>query len=131
MKLSLIRDTFTEKSTIGKLYVNEQFSCYTLEDVIRKEKIEGKTAIPSGEYQVIIDFSVRLQKELPHILDVPGFSGIRIHRGNTPDDTEGCILVGVNVTKDRIWQSNIAFTRLFDQLEIAYNRKEPITIQIL
>ena len=132
MKLTIIRDTFTDKSTIGKLFVNGIYECNTLEDKTRPkgEKIFGETSIPYGEFEVIIDYSPHFKKELPHILNVPMFSGVRIHSGNKDADTEGCILVGVTRAKDWIGQSHTAFTKLFDKLEKAYDKNEKITLEI-
>lgn len=132
MKLKLIRDTFTDKTTIGKMFVDEVYECNTLEDVVRKgAKVYGKTAIPEGIYPVILDFSNKYQKVMPHVLDVPNFAGIRIHAGNDQDDTEGCILVGRGRKIDWISQSKIAFDTLFQKLEDAYDRKEKITIEVI
>lgn len=103
MNLKILRETFNKDCTIGKLYVNGFFQCFTLEDVCREDtpgtwtqslKVHAKTAIPYGTYKVVVDFSQRFQKNLPHLLDVPDFVGVRIHSGNTDKDTEGCILVG-------------------------------------
>ena len=97
MKMKLVRTWFTDKSTIGKLYIDDVFFCYTLEDVVRPTgvKIKGETAIPYSTYKVIINHSQRCDKDLPLLLDVPNFEGIRIHAGNAAKDTEGCILVGM------------------------------------
>jgi len=90
-------------ATIGDLKVAGDQYCYTLEDQVRdlKEdgsgKVYGETAIPTGRYKVIIDFSQRFQKNMLHILDVPWFTGIRIHSGNKAEDTLGCVLVGDHV----------------------------------
>ena len=102
MNLLLLRRDFTDKSTIGLLYVGQVFQCYALEDPDRKledggEKIPGKTAIPRGKYRIIIDWSNRFKRELPRLLDVPNYVGVRIHPGNGPDDTEGCILPGTGI----------------------------------
>lgn len=130
MKLLLIRNVYTEESTIGELYVNGKFECFTLEDKPRAVKIDGKTAIPTGIYQVIIDFSTRFQQEMPHLLDVPNYSGIRIHPGNIAEDTHGCILVGTTKSENKLYQSKIAYIKLFDKLDYAYQRNEEITIEI-
>jgi hypothetical protein len=114
MELTLVRDTFTPKSTTGRLLVNGTFDCYTLEDTVRKgPKIPGKTAIPAGRYKVIITHSNRFKKNLPLLVNVPGFEGIRIHPGNCDADTEGCILVGFNRAQDWVGASRLAFNDLF------------------
>lgn len=135
MQLKLKRTDFTENSTIGELYVNEIFECYVLEDVVRegdifKVKVKGETAIPRGQYKVIIDESVRFKRKMPHILDVPNFSGVRIHSGNDKDDTEGCLLTGTSKGRDFVGESKIAFTKLFDKLTKAFDDKENIVLII-
>lgn len=136
MKLLLLRDHFTNSTTLGKLYVNGIFQCYTLEDKDRElekgnEKLYGETAIPRGSYQVIIDYSNRFKRELPRLKDVPQFEGIRIHPGNTHEDTHGCILVGSGTSGDKLFNSRVAFEALFHKMEEAYERDEPISIQIM
>jgi len=131
MKLILTRDRSTEKSTTGILSVNGQFECYTLEDVVRPTKIHGETAIPAGEYEVVLTMSPRFKRILPLLLNVPGFDGIRIHPGNTDKDTEGCILVGESQSRDFIGSSRVAFMRLFNKLADAKDAGERITIDII
>jgi hypothetical protein len=114
------RDTFTDESTIGSFYWDDQWICYTLEDMVRDgPKVPGKTAIPAGRYRVVIDFSNRFQKLMPHILDVPGFTGIRIHKGNLAIETEGCPLVGMHRTENRIYECQPAFDIIFSRLQAA------------
>ena len=93
--------------TIGKLYIDGHYFCDTLEDTVRPSgtKIAGRTAIPAGEYKVVKSYSPRFKKILPEILDVPGFTGVRIHAGNTAKDTDGCILLGLNKTKGAVLDS--------------------------
>lgn len=110
--IKLKRKTYTVKSTIGELYVNDEYFCYTLEDVVRGEniKIHGNTAIPSGTYKVILSMSNRFQRVMPMIYTEPNkyelkskgisFKGIRIHGGNTHLDTHGCPLVAKNKVND-------------------------------
>lgn len=95
MKILLKRKKFLEDRTIGELTINGKFKCYTLEDTVRPEgvKIPGKTAIPAGEYTVIVTHSPTFKRALPLLLNVPGFAGVRIHGGNKPEHTRGCILV--------------------------------------
>lgn len=86
--------------TIGAFYLDGLFETFTLEDQIREPgvKVSGQTAIPAGQYRLVITPSERFKEDLPLLLDVPGFDGIRIHPGNTREDTEGCILVGQVLT---------------------------------
>ena len=137
MNLTLNRYRFSEKATIGKLVVDDTFFCYTLEDKDRfletnpEGKVYGETAIPRGKYQIVIDFSNRFKRELPRLLLVPGFEGIRIHPGNTDKDTHGCILVGPSIVNDDfIGNSRAAFNHLFDVMDDAYNRGEEIWIEV-
>jgi hypothetical protein len=91
----------------------------------------GETAIPAGNYKVVIDYSPRFKRELPHILNVPGFEGVRIHPGNTSEDTEGCILVGKTwAGTNFIGQSRKAFEELFAKMKAAVAAKEEIELEI-
>ena len=122
MELKLIRETFTDKSTIGSLFVNGIFFCYTLEDKDRKLESGGvkeyaKTAIPRGKYKVINSFSNRFKKYMPELVNVPQFAGIRIHAGNTADHSEGCILVGSTKAADFIGNSKVTFDNLMKVIQ--------------
>ena len=123
MEILITRREFTQSSTIGIMFLNDspQIFCYTLEDTVRGVgiKIPGKTAISAGRYEVIVDFSNRFQRMMPHVLNVPNFEGIRIHWGNTDKDTEGCILLGMTKSEGFIGQSKIAFEKFFPLLEEA------------
>lgn len=126
MKITVKRLHRTELSTIGELSIDGKFECYTLEDKERDVKIKSETAIPKGEYKVIINQSNRFKRLLPLLLNVKNFEGVRIHPGNTNHDTEGCILVGTTRSKDFIGSSRIAFQRLFKKMQLA----KDITITI-
>jgi hypothetical protein len=126
MKLLLKRLHRTESSTIGELYVDGVFECYTLEDIEREVKIKSETAISKGIYKVIITMSNRFKRQMPLLLNVPNFQGVRIHAGNTNHDTEGCILVGQTRSKDFIGKSRKAYDKLFKKMQ---NAKE-ISIEI-
>jgi len=128
MELKLIREDFTEDSTIGKLYINGVFHCYTLEDKVRKVKIKNITAIPTGKYEVIINFSNRFQQMMPLLLNVPNFQGVRIHWGNYSKDTEGCILIGDSKKVNFIGNSKTQYNKLFAILK---NCKEKIYLEII
>ena len=126
MKLLLKRLHRTESSTIGELYVDGVFECYTLEDIERDVKIKSETAISKGTYKVIVTMSNRFKRLLPLLMNVPDFQGVRIHSGNTNHDTEGCILVGQTRSKDFIGKSRKAFDNLFKKMQKA----KSITIEI-
>jgi hypothetical protein len=132
MKLKLNRKWFTEKSTCGILYVNDKFFCYTLEDVVRPagEKVNGKTAIPWGTYQVVVTFSNHFQKPLPLLINVPNFVGVRIHAGNNSEATEGCVLVGMTHSSNWLGSSRAAMDNLMAKLDEAYDKGEDISIEI-
>lgn len=139
MFMQLVREDFGDTATEGRLWVNGAFECYTLEDKDREledggKKIYGKTAIPKGIYTVIVTYSNRFKKQLPLLLDVDGFEGVRIHPGNTSEDTEGCILVGVNKVEgndDFIGSSRVAFDKLLPQILAAISRDEVVTLEIV
>lgn len=135
MKLKLVRETLTEVSTIGSLYVDGVFECYILEDKDRRleeggEKVYGRTAIPLGTYEVIVDMSNRFKRLLPLVRNVPQFSGIRIHPGNTDADTEGCLLPGTTKGADKVLNSRTAFDRLFKKIQEARVRGEAVTLEV-
>ncbi len=127
MKIVVVRDTFTENSTIGKMLIDGAFFCYTLADTIRDVKIAGETAIPYGTYKVIVNMSNRFQRMMPLLLNVPNFEGVRIHNGNTKDHTEGCILVGSTKSKDFIGNSKSTFNALMKKI----GATKDITIEIM
>ena len=138
MNLMLIRKYKLPTYTIGKLYIDEEYFCDTLEDKdrgltdgmtvseISKIKIKKETAIPTGTYKVTITYSNRFKKNMPLINNVKGFEGIRIHSGNTNQDTEGCILVGFNKVKGNVINSRDTYNKLFSVLSKSNN----ITITI-
>jgi hypothetical protein len=136
MHLALHRIHRTGDATIGEMYLDGTFFCYTLEDVVRdlgpngEGKVWGQTAIPAGTYAVALTLSPRFGKIMPRLLNVPFFTGILIHKGNSPKDTHGCILVGDVRGEDTILQSTAAYERLFPKLAGAVERDEDITITI-
>ena len=138
MKLEVKRVAKQSTYTIGKLFIDGEYFCDTLEDVCRgltqdmteaqiaQIKVKGQTAIPSGTYKVDITFSQKFKKYLPILENVKGFEGIRIHSGNDSDDTEGCLLVGKNKAKGQVLESRDTFNKLMSKI---WNDKN-ITITI-
>jgi hypothetical protein len=133
MELSLIRDIFTPQRTLGVLYVDGIKECYICEDMVRPkgEKIYGQTAIPEGRYEIKITMSNRFKRELPILLNVPNFEGIRIHSGNHEGHTEGCLLPGKTRNASGVFSSVIATNNLILKIRTALQsgRKVFITIK--
>lgn len=136
MRFVLQREASTKDSTPGRLYLQTSAGpvelCYTLEDVVRHGvKVPGRTAIPAGEYAVTITESVRFKRKLPLLASVPNFTGVRIHGGNTHENTEGCILVARDrVSPDRIRNCAPALSQIMTLIQAAAARREPVTIRI-
>lgn len=121
-----------EHYTIGKLYENGAYLCDTLEDPVRdlkdlnqdgdfddagEGKVYGRTAIPAGTYKVVMTYSQKFKRVMPLLLDVPGFSGIRIHAGNNANHTEGCILTGKNKVVGGLVDSRLWTEQLYNILQ--------------
>ena len=110
MELILKRTRFRDTITTGQLYVDGAYFCFTLEDKVReipgepvqKWKVQNETAIPQGLYTVGLEDSPHFGPETLTIFKVPGFTGIRIHAGNTQADTDGCIIVGYKIRDDGV-----------------------------
>ncbi len=132
MKITLNRFIRGPEATIGSLSVDGTWLCWTLEDQVRDgEKVFGQTAIPDGTYHVIVNLSPRLKKRMPRLLNVPGFDGILIHKGNDAGDTSGCILIGAKVdSPTRISDCSKVFDELFQKIDYAYGSGEGVTIEI-
>ena len=134
MMLELNRIAKKTLYTIGRLFVDGKYFCDTLEDRCRdldkEEKVMNETAIPEGTYEVIVNVSAKFRRKLPLLLDVPHFSGIRIHRGNMDKDTSGCILVGENKQQGRVINSTGYELKLTEMIEKAMLSGEKIVIQV-
>lgn len=142
MKLELKRHFLGESYTIGSLSIDGKKFCDTLEDKVRdlnktgvfdgdEKKVYADTAIPYGTYNVVVDYSPKFKRELPRLQNVKHFEGILIHRGNTAEDSAGCILVGENKVKGKVVNSTPYEKELVRILKEAQDRKEPITIKIV
>ena len=129
MRLTLIRVANRPTYCIGKLYIDGVYFSDVLEDVdrglddamdvetIKKLKVKGQTAIPTGIYQVLLTYSPKYKRIMPLINNVKGYSGIRIHSGNTAKDTEGCLLVGKNKEVGKVLESRVTYNALFKRLQ--------------
>ena len=145
MEILVKREYKKKDYTIGKMYINGEYFCDTLEDTdrglkrdmslseLKELKEYGRTAIPTGEYVLTITYSDRFAKMMPLINDVPAFSGVRIHPLNTSKETDGCIGVGIcdNPNKDWIRDSRKTYNKLMRILEYRlYTMHEDVKIRI-
>ena len=123
MKLTLTRIAKRADYTIGRLEdENGVKICDTLEPTWRdfkggELKVPRKSAVPEGTYPVVVTKSKKFGKYLPLLVGVPGFEGVRIHSGNTVNDTEGCILVGQNLIKGKVLLSRLTLEKLMRLIE--------------
>lgn len=139
MRLTLMRIANRPTYCIGKLYIDGEYFCDTIEDTdrgldnsmaesdIKQLKVYGETAIPTGIYPVTITYSPKYKKMMPLISNVKGYSGIRIHSGNTSKDTEGCLIVGKNKEVGKVLESRVTYNALYKRL---VQTKERIIIDI-
>lgn len=131
-----------ETYTIGKLYIDGKYYCDTVEDKdrglkdsmtvedIKAQKVYGKTAIPTGTYSVSYTMSNKFKKMMPLINNVKGFEGIRIHSGNTADDSLGCIILGENKVTGKVLNSRATCEKVYKLIEAAVGKGEKVTIHI-
>lgn len=148
MKLTLKRIALKPTYTIGKLYIDDNYFCDTLEDTVRdlnkdgkfdngEEKIKGKTAIPYGTYEITTNIvSQRFKNrvwakpyggKIPRLINVPSFDGVLLHPGSSAEDTSGCLLVGKNTIVGRLADSQKTFHALMQKIK---NQKN-LTIEII
>lgn len=134
MRLLLQRIAKKSDYTVGRLFVDGKWFSDTLEDRVRdltkERKVPGETAIPTGRYRVIVNVSPKFGRELPRLLDVPGFEGILIHRGNSARDSAGCVLLGENKEKGRVVNSTPYELRLTKLIKEAIQKGEEVWITV-
>jgi len=151
MELEVKRDDDQlQHRTFGQMFVDGAKQCETLEDPVREVegapvtnwKVKSDTAIPRGRYRLVVDRSEKFSKRasakaghpvdvlMPHLLNVPGFDGIRIHSGNTEKDVEGCILVGTARSDIGILNSRVAYNELFADIQEALANGEQVWITV-
>ena len=144
MKLTIHRDIHDPKFALGVLKVDGKDFGYTCEDTdrglykamslddIRKVKIKGRTAIPTGTYRVYRTWSPKYQKHMMLVSEVPGYQGIRIHPGNDHSDTEGCLLPGLtrDPARGRVDSSRFAWSWLDGRIDSLLREGELVDITI-
>lgn len=139
MELELTRHWHFETNTISVFYVGEIAECFVLEDKVREVagkpvsewKVAGQTAIPEGRYRVLWTFSNRFQRFTLELQNVSGFTGIRIHAGNTAADTEGCLLTGRVADLDgSVSKSKVALAQLEAKIVPIINGGEEVWITV-
>ena len=149
MDITLVRFSSGVESTLGLLFVNGRFFCYTLEDQYNEVKVPGETCIPPGSYEIQLReeggmyprYKSRFSpwhRGMLWLQDVPGFEYIYIHVGNKDDDSEGCILVGdgqvsnsILVGDGQVTSSVSAYKRLYEEILDAMEFNETVTIEVI
>lgn len=142
MEIEVVRKEYYPECTHGELYIDDEYLCDTLEDQDRdfnrdgdiadsgEGKVYGQTAIPRGRYRLVLRLSPRFNKVLPALLDVPGFDGVLVHSGNTPEDTKGCILLGARQKRGRVMSSRFYMLRLIEIVKPAFDEGEKIYLTV-
>lgn len=147
MELKVLRYSSSEESTLGLLFIDGVFACYTLEDEHRAIKVMGETRIPAGRYRVKLraygghhwrylrKYGVDFHQGMLQIMDVPGFTDILIHKGNDDDDTAGCLLVGDSANNNQvkdgfISSSTVAYNRVYAVVRDAILRGDDVFIEV-
>lgn len=135
MEITLKRTFLGPHYTIGKLFIDGIYICDTLEDTYRdlskEKKVYGETCIPFGKYRVKITYSNRFKRDLPELLNVEFFTGIRIHAGLFASHTEGCILTGKNTIKGQLTESKECFTKVYEKIDKAIEEGKEVYINIV
>ena len=142
MRVTLKRIAFKDKYTIGKVYINNKYFSDSIEDkdrglydymseeYILEKKIKHETAIPYGIYKLLWTYSPKYRRMLPEISGVKGFSGIRVHSGNTAEHSSGCVLLGYNKNVGMVLDSRKVCKKFDDIIEGYYKKGEPMTFEI-
>lgn len=147
MKLSLVRFSHGRDDTLGLLFIDGEFECFTLEDEKRTQKVFGETRIPEGHYEIRLrkeggfhwrylqKFGSKFHRGMLHLQNIPNFKYVLIHIGNTDDDTAGCLLVGTSAVsnvyeKGRIGSSTLAYERFYPKVAAALESGEKVYIHI-
>lgn len=123
------------QATLSKIYIDGLFQCFGLEDEFRVPKIKGETRIPAGSYRLELSYSPKFSKSYGHDLiivqDVPGFSGIRFHKGNAENETDGCLLLGSSVFKNTLVGSKKAYDAFYPLVARAINTGKPVWLTVI
>ena len=129
MIIEMVRDDFSVNTTLGSLLFNNKHFGYTLEDCTRSRKVQGVTAIPTGMYELTVDRSRRFKRDMVRLLNVPGFTGIRVHGGNSHVNTDGCILLA-KTRDDRLHEIQGTLEEPFTQLVKDWLKSEKVFLRI-
>ena len=147
MDLEVLRYSSQDETTLGLLFGDGQFLCYSLEDEARAVKVAGETRIPAGKYDITLrtvggkhaKYAARfpdIHKGMLWVRNVPGFEYILIHVGNTDDDTEGCLLLGDSSTQNVSHEGSIgasvnAYKRVYPLIANRLAAGEKVTITVI
>lgn len=140
MELKVERFQHNENETFGKFYIEGVYQCFTLEDPYKEKKVWGETRIPEGRYKVELrkaggfhekyteKFGKDFHRGMLHVTNVPNYTYILIHIGNTNKDTNGCLLVGTGKTKNSITNSTLAYKKIYPPIAKALEEGKEVWI---
>lgn len=143
LHLTLIRKWKNADYTIGQLYAGGRLICNTVEDAdrglnmhmseaeIKKIKIHSETAIPTGTYKLAVTMSPKFGRKLIEVLNVPGYLGIRVHKGNSAKDSAGCVIPGNNTEKGKVTNSTKYEELLTSMVDSAIKNGEDAYLTII
>ena len=140
MNLTLYRFHGSDFDTVGLLYINGVFGCFVLEDEYRAVKVANETRIPAGRYRIALQYSPKFSPRYGHdilsVLNVPNFTGIRIHKGNTEADTSGCLLLGLNADishggRSKIIRSSEAYDYMYPIIAGAITSGDSVELEVV
>lgn len=143
LHFTILRKYRKETYTIGQLYVNGEFLCNTVEDrdrglnnnmsasAILKIKVANETAIPTGTYVLVVSESPKFGRDLIEVRGVPGFTGIRIHKGSNANHSSGCIIPGINSIKGGVTDSQKYEEKLTKMVKAAMAKNEDVYLTII
>lgn len=135
MNILMRRFFSNDTDTLGLMFIDSRFACFTLEDAYHEQKIYGKTRIPAGAYLLEVRNSPKFKRPMIYLVDVPNYIDVMIHMGNKSEDTDGCILVGNlchfnNQQADMIQESNLALDRIQPVIMEAIKKGDQVVLEI-
>lgn len=128
--LSVHRFDYHKNHTKSIIFLDGQFICFGMEpeNKVNNQVPGQRDLIPEGTYQLILSMSPRFEKVLPEVINVPFNKGIRIHAGNHPSETSGCLLVGAYFADNMLLDSNKTLNKIIEKLKEFRSKNEGVRV---